>query len=180
VADAAIGQSGKRSIAGLLVFDRPDITVRPITASDQAFCRALFHEDRSAGFAGLNLADGLLNTLLDQQFHAQQSAYHQAFPDADHVIIADAGVAVGQLMTAFCDSQTLHVIDILLSVSARGRGVGTDVLNSLAHAAIAKGATRLSLSVLHHNEAARRLYERLGFRGVADDGVRIAMIRQLA
>lgn len=180
MADAVIDQSGKRSIIGLLVFCRPDITVRPITASDQAFCRALFHEDRNAGFAGLNLADGLLNTLLDQQFRAQQSAYHQAFPDADHVIIAYAGVTVGQLMTAFCDSQTLHVIDILLSASARGRGIGTDVLDSLAHAAIAKGATRLSLSVLRHNEAARRLYERLGFRAMADDGVRIAMVKQLA
>ena len=129
---------------------------------------------------GLNLDDGLLNTLLDQQFRAQQSAYRQAFPDADHVIIASAGAAVGRLMTAFCDSQTLRVIDILLSISARGRGIGTDVIDSLGHPARAKGATRLSLSVLRHNEAARQLYERLGFRIVADDGARLAMVKQLA
>lgn len=179
--DAVIDAPGKASLAGLLMFARPDITVRPITASDQAFCRALFHEDRGAELARLNLVDGLLTTLLDQQFHAQQMGYRQAFPNADDIIIEEAGTAVGRLMTAFLDRQTLHVIDILLSASARGRGIGTDVMSCLGEAALAQGATRVTLSVLRGNDGARRLYERLGFHTVAADAAspRDAMVKPL-
>lgn len=180
--DGRTGGAVENSIAALLRPARPDIAVRPFTASDQAFCRALFHDNRGTEFARLNLDSATLTVLLDQQFHAQQLAYRQAFPDADHVIIEYGGRAVGRLMTACRDTQTLHVIDIVLSSAMRGRGIGTDVIQALEHAAHAKGMTRLTLSVLRSNDGARRLYQRLGFSDVEDSDAdaRVAMVKQLA
>jgi ribosomal protein S18 acetylase RimI-like enzyme len=183
MADAIAKPPRPLSIAGALASSDNDVVVRAMTAADAAFDRQLFDEDRGAQFAPLGLAGPMLTMLLDQQFRAQQLGYGNEFPDAEHFIIVHAGKDIGRLTTALREqdhSRTLHVIYIVLSASARGRGIGTDVIDSLGHAARARCATQLSLSVLHGNAGARRLYERLGFRAVADDGVRIAMVKQLA
>ena len=63
----------------------------------------------------------------------------------------------------------------------RGRGIGTDVIESLARAASAVGATRLTLSVLRANDRAGRLYARLGFTAIAADAGagHVLMVRPL-
>jgi ribosomal protein S18 acetylase RimI-like enzyme len=55
------------------------------------------------------------------------------------------------------------VSGLAVAPSARGRGVGRALLAAAAHEARARGARRLTLRVLGHNEAARRLYESMGF-----------------
>lgn len=160
-----------------------NVVVRAMTAADAAFDRQLFDEDRGAPFAPLRLDGPMLTLLLDQQFRAQQSGYRNAFPDAGHFVIEHAGTAIGRLTTALRgdgDSRALHVISIVLSASAQKRGVGTDVMHRLGGAALAQGATRLTLSVLRGNDGARRFYERLGFSAVGDDGAHIAMVKPLA
>jgi ribosomal protein S18 acetylase RimI-like enzyme len=56
--------------------------------------------------------------------------------------------------------------EIYVEPGRRGRSIGRRLVGrSLAHAS-SRGATRMNLEVEAHNDAARRLYERLGF--VAD------------
>lgn len=63
--------------------------------------------------------------------------------------------------------------DIELVAAERNRGIGTAVLRALL--ALAKNEGRaVELLVLRHNPA-QRLYARLGFRVVADDGARLTM-----
>ena len=184
--DAAARPAG--SIASRLTLCDPDTRIRHHTAADEGFCRALFHEHRAGQFAPLGLSGGLLGAMLDQQYQAQRIAYAQRFPDAEHCIIAHAGADIGQLIVALGKSpdesaalplgRTLHLVDITIAAVARRCGIGSDVIDSLARAGPALGATRVTLFVLQTNQAAQRLYERLGFVASADGG-HVLMVRNL-
>ena len=76
------------------------------------------------------------------------------------------------------DGPALHLIDLAIAPAARHRGMGSDVIISLVRAGHALGARHFTLAVLHSNDAARRLYGRLGFSSAAD-GVYCAMVRHL-
>ncbi|QDM27459.1 GNAT family N-acetyltransferase [Tardiphaga sp. vice304] len=181
------------ALAGQLRLAHPGSRIRTHAAADDEFCRSLFREERAAQFSPLDLGDGALRAMLDQQFEAQRMATTRRFPDAEAFIIAHAGRDVGRLIVTFragspaasegtasrpSDSPTLHLIDLALAPAARNCGIGSDVINSLARAGHALGAKHFTLSVLQSNEAARRLYGRLGF-STAADGVYSAMVRHL-
>jgi len=170
-------------LSGRVAPRNPDTALRPLTAADEAFARKLFQEERGAQFAPLGLNGAMLTALLDQQYRAQQAGYRAAFPQAERFVIEHRGKAAGQLMTALVESAgelTLHLIDITVSTDARGRGIGIDVVAALEQAACASGAIRFQLAVLDGNEAARRLYQRLGFIAVdAGAGSHIGMVKAL-
>jgi ribosomal protein S18 acetylase RimI-like enzyme len=63
--------------------------------------------------------------------------------------------------------------DIELIAAERNRGLGTAIIRALLAQAWAEGRA-IELLVLKHNPA-QRLYARLGFRIVADDGARFRM-----
>jgi GNAT superfamily N-acetyltransferase len=64
-------------------------------------------------------------------------------------------------------SERTWLLDLLyVRPSARGRGLGTDLLRAAAEHARAAGAETLALEVLESNAGARRLYDRLGFSTV--------------
>ena len=67
----------------------------------------------------------------------------------------------------------LFLRDIELVAAERNRGIGTAVIGALLALAQAEGRS-VELLVLKHNPA-QRLYTRLGFRVVADDGARFTM-----
>jgi ribosomal protein S18 acetylase RimI-like enzyme len=55
---------------------------------------------------------------------------------------------------------------IFVEPSARGRGVGTLLLQAIADEAAARGYAEVRLDVIDSNDRARALYERRGFRAV--------------
>jgi len=61
----------------------------------------------------------------------------------------------------------MHIHNVAVRPSLRGRGLGTTLLRQVLHEAARLGATRATLEVRASNEGARRLYERLGFRVTA-------------
>lgn len=63
--------------------------------------------------------------------------------------------------------------DIELAVHARNRGLGSAIVTAVLQIARAD-ARRVELLVLHRNPA-QRLYARLGFKVIADDGARLRM-----
>jgi ribosomal protein S18 acetylase RimI-like enzyme len=178
------------AIAGQLSLTHPDSRIRRLTAADDAFCRALFRAHRGAEFAPLGLGEAALVSMLDQQFQAQRVAYDRRFPGAEPFIIEHAGADVGRLIVTLDQSPaspdgavpqpqaTLHLVDITIAAAARNRGIGSDVMASLVRAGHGLGATRFTLFVLQTNEAALRLYQRLGFVAAADAG-HIRMVRRL-
>ena len=57
----------------------------------------------------------------------------------------------------------LHINNLAVAPSQRGRGAGTALLHEVLREGARLGARRATLEVRRSNEAARRLYERLGF-----------------
>ena len=172
---------GLVEIAGRIALKNPSVALCEATPDDERFLRDLFVQVRGPEFAAAGLPDAMVAQLLGQQYRAQQAGYATAFPQASSLVILHASERVGRVLFAARSSDTgwtLHLIDIAISPSRQGHGLGTEVIEALARAARAEGAVGLSLSVLSTNTKARRLYERLGFVET-EAGVHTAMIKHL-
>ncbi|HEY7791822.1 MAG TPA: ribosomal protein S18-alanine N-acetyltransferase [Vicinamibacterales bacterium] len=60
----------------------------------------------------------------------------------------------------------LHINNLAIHPDARGRGLGTLLLDRVLGAAAQDGARRATLEVRRSNDTARRLYRRMGFEMV--------------
>lgn len=61
--------------------------------------------------------------------------------------------------------------DVGIAQGWQGRGVGSAMLHALAAALRDRGVTRIDSSCHRHNVAARRFYERLGFRALNEERI---------
>jgi GNAT superfamily N-acetyltransferase len=92
------------------------------------------------------------------------------------VVLVD-GEPAGRLIVADLPDEVL-VVDIALLAAFRGRGVGTRLLAPILARADAAGRA-VGIHVERFNRALR-LYERLEFRAVGDDGVYLKLERPAA
>jgi ribosomal protein S18 acetylase RimI-like enzyme len=159
----------------------PATRLRRAGSEDDDFARGLFKASRGPEFAAAGLSGSTLDMLLDQQYRAQAAGYAARFPAAMSIIILHREQLVGRLVLAAAAAEggrDWHIVDIAIVPSARGLGIGGDVIAAVAQAARQQGAERLTLSVFSDNAPARRLYERLGFVGT-ESAVQVAMVKRL-
>lgn len=147
-----------------MIRDGLDISLRPAVADDDEFLRDLFFDVRRDEFEAAGFPAEQLKPLLAMQYIAQKRSYESGFPNAAHRIITLEGVSVGRILTAG-NAQSMHLIDISLLRDVRGRGIGGFLINDLQ-----KNNAAVTLNVFKNNSGAIRLYERLGFGFVNDDG----------
>ena len=93
------------------------------------------------------LYDGLQGALLDQQLEL--------------LLLGKFGQAEPIEKEAHDDE--FYIDTVCVAPEARGMGFGTKLLQFAEQTAREKGYTKLSLNVELENQAARKLYERLGF-----------------
>ena len=74
---------------------------------------------------------------------------------------------------AVCDDGLLGLFDLVTAKPQRGRGLGTQLLNGLFAWGTQRGAHYAYLQVVKSNEAAVRLYRRLGFERLYDYWYRV-------
>ena len=83
-----------------------------------------------------------------------------------HVLRLRGGVDDG-VVTGFCSFwlvfDELHINNLAIRPEYRGQGMGTALLEHAMGTAARLGARRATLEVRRSNDAARRIYERLGF-----------------
>lgn len=79
------------------------------------------------------------------------------------VTAADQVVACG---LAVAEGGYVGLFDLITDRGCRRQGHGTYLVEGLMAWGLARGASQAYLQVMHKNEGARRLYERLGFREV--------------
>jgi GNAT superfamily N-acetyltransferase len=151
------------------------ITLRGARPSDRAFLVALYASTRAEEFAHLGWPEDMERAFMAMQFDAQHSHYRRSHPGALCQVLEQRGCPIGRLWVAQ-DARSLTVLDISLVAEMRGQGIGGACLRHVLRRAGAAGLD-VELQVVHGNPA-RRLYERLGFRPVADSGVRVAMAWQ--
>jgi GNAT superfamily N-acetyltransferase len=113
------------------------LRLRRETPGDDAFRFALFAESRPE-LAMLPLAPAMKERLMRQQFQAQTAGYAARYPGALLAIIEHDGTPAGRPALAEVAS-ALHIADIAVAASLRGKGVGAAVLAALHGAARARG-----------------------------------------
>ena len=146
----------------------PPIALRPAQPDDEDFLFDLYAGTRRAEMEAWGLDDAMLAQMLRMQFAGQQGTYRAQFPQADHRIILHDGVPVGRILIDR-EGPEIVLVDVALVPALRGRGIGTWLLKDLlAEAAEADRPVRLKVVLTN---PARRLYERLGFVGLGNDGV---------
>lgn len=138
-------------------------TLRPAAPEDAAFLRALLGALRDESFS--MLPPEVRGPLVDLQLRAQEADYTRRYPLADHQVVVVGDLPVGRLLVDRTPTE-IRLVDIALSAAWRGHGLGTAVVRALQEEARARRRP-LRLHVAANNPA-RRLYERLGFRVVAE------------
>lgn len=110
------------------------------------------------------------------QFQMQQRNYDACYPAAENKIILLAEQPIGRVLIDRSAPEIL-LVDIALLSAFRGRGIGSQIIKALLGEAITLNKP-VKLSVFESNPALR-LYERLGFSKVGEDGPYIEMLWQL-
>lgn len=144
------------------------IGFRPIDDNDLSFLRDLYASTRADEMAQVNWNEAQKHDFLTMQFEAQHRYYQQHFAAAEFLVIEQQKEAIGRV---YLDrrSDELRLIDIALLPSARNQGLGSKLLLDLLDE-----ARERQLPVRIHVEQfnpAMRLYQRLGFRKIEDQGV---------
>ena len=105
---------------------------------------------------------------LEMQFNAQWSHYEQYYPQAAFLVIERDGKPIGRI---YIDRGTdeICLVDIALIPEARGKGLGRELIEEILDEARQTGK-RVAIHVERFNPA-MRLYERLGFKAVEENGV---------
>lgn len=100
---------------------------------------------------------------LDQQFALQHAHYIGHFPGAQFLVLQRGPAPVGRR-----DDADFLIVDISLDRQVQGQGIGGALIER-TQAMATKHGRGVRLSDRRDNEAACRLYERLGFWPVSGD-----------
>lgn len=148
----------------------PDLLVqlRPIEAADLPFLEHLYASTRQEEMALTGWSDGHIQAFLRDQFNAQHAFYQEQFAGARFDLILLDDEPIGRL---YVDRRTdeIRIIDIALLPEYRRRGIGGRLLRELLDEAQGTGKP-VRIHVERFNPAGK-LYRRLGFRAIDDNGV---------
>lgn len=145
----------------------PGLTIRPEVEGDRAFLVHLF-------CACSPLAATLPRLLLERQAALQIDAHRASHPSGMRRIVEDLDGPIGRVVLDWAGADSVHGVDIAVLPDRRSSGAGLSLLRAWLEVADAVGrSTRLEVT---HDNPARRLYRRLGFRAV-DDGPVVTMGR---
>lgn len=148
--------------------EHPQVTLRPVEDGDLEFLRYLYATTREQEMALVPWSAGEKEAFLTQQFEAQHAFYTERFAGAEFSLVLVDGVPAGRLYVDRRDDE-IRLIDIALTPEHRGRGIGGRLLRELLHEA---GERQLPVRIhVERNNPALRLYRRLGFEPVDDNGI---------
>ena len=148
------------------------ISLRPITAEDEAFLARVYASSRAEELAVTGWSEELKTDFCRRQFDAQSAYYAANYPGAAFQIIERDGWPVGRLYVDRWEKE-IRIVDITLLPEFRGSGIGTKLLRDLQDEARTAGKS-LTIHVERFNRALG-LYQQLGFEQVEDKGVYLLM-----
>lgn len=151
-----------------------EITRRPASESDRPFLLSLYADVREPELALTPWTPEQKHAFVEMQFNSQTVGYRDAYPQAAHEIVCAAGRDVGRIYWSR-NTDCLHILDIIIAPPSRNLGIGSYVLRE-----ILEEADREQKSVTIYVESynpSLRLFERLGFRAIGQDGFQLLLKR---
>jgi ribosomal protein S18 acetylase RimI-like enzyme len=145
-----------------------ELTFRPITEADQPLLREIYASTRAGEMAVVPWTEPEKAAFLNVQFEAQHKYYQEVFPHAQFSILEKEGVPVGRLYIDRREEEH-RLIDIALLPEFRGKGLGESLMRDVLDEA--RDAGKLVRIHVEQNNPAMRLYKRLGFEKIEDQGV---------
>lgn len=145
---------------------------RAPSAGDEEFLAQLYASTR-ADLLHLPIPADVAKAIIGHQQQLQAAGYAKDFPDASYWVLEHSGERVGRLVLNVRPDE-IRVVDLAIAPEARRRGHAREALRALQTRARQDGCS-LALRVLHSNEAARALYESLGFTEVSADEMALQM-----
>ena len=152
----------------------PGIDFRETAPGDEPFLRALYRSTREPELDLTGWEEAQKQAFADSQFALQDHHYREHYRGAAFLVIERAGEPIGRLYL-YAMPNEVRVMDVALIDAARNRGLGTAIMEAVLADAARDGAA-VTLHVESFNRA-RTLYDRLGFREEAVDGVHVRMRR---
>lgn len=144
------------------------LALRPATEQDAAFLSAVYRSVREPELLAVGWPSAQIEAFCEMQHRFRIAGYMQYVPLVEpHVVLWDNN-PVGML--AVCRGARRWVlVNIELLASARGKGIGSELISLLQQEAKTAGVG-LQLHAANTSPVVR-LYERCGFTTVADDGM---------
>ena len=143
-----------------------DVALRPATPVDHDFLLVVYASTRAEELAQIDWSDEQKAAFVHMQFEAQAAHYDAHYPRQERFVIEVAGERAGRLYLDSGGKEELRIMDITLLPAFRGRGAGGFLLRQLITEA--RGTSRPLRIHVEKNNRALSLYERLGFRAIAD------------
>ena len=154
--------AGNLSVPGL-------IERRAATPEDEPFLFHLYCAVRTHEFALLPAP--VREHTIRMQYAAQNDGYRSQFPGSGFEIVTLDAVNVGRIWIANLED-SYHLVDIAISPSAQGSGIGTALIRELQHEAERAGKP-VRCSVFRFNPGSIRFHQRLGFRPTHEDAIQV-------
>ncbi len=144
------------------------ITLRDVVPEDEPFLFEVYASTRAQEMALVPWDDEQRKSFLTMQFVAQHSHYREQFPEASYSVILRDDSAVGRFYI-LREEREIRILDITVLPEYRNGGVGTTLLRDLLNEAEQSGK-RVLIYVETFNPSLR-LFERLGFKSIAEEGL---------
>jgi GNAT superfamily N-acetyltransferase len=148
------------------------ITLREVTAEDEAFLLEVYASTRALELSLVPWSDEQREAFLKFQFDAQHSHYRTQFPEASYQIIFNDTERVGRLYV-LKDTAEIRILDLTVLPQHRNAGIGTLLMRDLLTEAEQTGKP-VSIWVEQFNPS-QTLFQRLGFSKIKEDGYNYLM-----
>ena len=144
------------------------LTLRPATEADRELLLSIYASTRELELSRVPWSAAEKQAFVHMQFEAQHKHYHLHFDDAEFSIIVADGRPAGRLYVQRRRDEN-RIVDITVLPAYRNAGIGTSFLQQLM--AESRAADKPLRIHVEHENPARSLYERLGFRELELNGI---------
>ena len=138
---------------------------------DRPVIRALFIEMLQTIYSKQDV-DGYEDGYLDKFFDGRE----------DWICVAETGGSVAAYLSIEVHREQenfIYLDDLSVSARYRSHGIGTELINAAERFAVETGIPTIVFHVEKSNRSAFRLYERLGYSIMSDEGTRFRMVKKV-
>jgi ribosomal protein S18 acetylase RimI-like enzyme len=148
------------------------VTLREAGPDDEDFLREVYGSTRAEELAMTGWNPEQQDAFIRMQLAAQLRHYQAYYPQGEHQIILVDGLPAGRIYTAEKEDE-IRILDVTILPRHRSSGLGTPLIVQVQERA--RGLGKAVRIYVDSNSRALRLFDRLGFAKVEDDGINALM-----